>query len=203
MVTARLSRRPWLAVAALAGLVALATGCGIPVQSKPSAIPANHVPFDLLNPSPSTTTTTLPSVTALVPVKVYFLSSTQQLQSADRVVVPPAPLTAVLTTLLAGPTSAEAQRGTTTAIPTDVTVLSATTAGSVVTVNFNDAFEQITGASIELAVAQVVATVAAQNGPTTGVSFEIEGQPTNVPIASGVQVPGPVYVLQFITAPSS
>ena len=41
----------------------------------------------------------------------------------------------------------------------DVAVLSAIPSGSVVTVNFNDAFGQITGADAQLAVAQVVATV--------------------------------------------
>ena len=69
---------------------------------------------------------------------------------------------------------------------------------SLVTVNFNEAFSQISGTSAELAVAQVVATVAAQNGQTTGVIFEIDGQRTSVPIASGASVPGPVYLLQFV-----
>jgi Sporulation and spore germination len=201
VVRARL--RPRRALVVLAGLAVVATGCAIPVQSRPSAVPADHVPFGLLNPSPSTTTTTEPNLSALVPVKVYLISPTQQLQAANRVVVSPAPVTAVLDSLLAGPTSSEAERGTTTAIPTDVTVLSAQTSGSVVTVNFNETFGEITGASTELAVSQVVATVAALNGSTTGVSFEIEGQPTNVPIASGAEVPGPVYVLQFLNLPTS
>jgi len=49
-------------------------------------------------------------------------------------------------------------------------------------------------------VAQVVATIAAQTGPNTGVIFEIEGQHTSVPIASGASVTGPVYILQFLSA---
>ncbi len=77
-------------------------------------------------------------------------------------------------------------------------VLSVTTQGSVVTVNLNEAFGEITGTNTELAVAQVVATVAAESGRTTGVIFQIEGEQTSVPVASGAQVPGPVYVSQFI-----
>ena len=92
-------------------------------------------------------------------------------------------------------------QGITTAIPDNVEVLSATTHGSVVTVNFNWAFGEIFGSSTELAVAQVVATVAVQNGLDAvkiGVLFEIEGEPISVPIASGQQVSGPVTLAQFI-----
>jgi hypothetical protein len=35
----------------------------------------------------------------------------------------------------------------------------------------------------------------------TGVLFEIDGQPTSVPVSSGAQVSGPVYLSQVI--PSS
>jgi hypothetical protein len=72
----------------------------------------------------------------------------------------------------------------------------------VVTVNFNDAFGQITGADAELAVYQIVATVVlAQGKLDTGVLFEIDGAPTSVPVSSGEQVPGPIYLSQVI--PSS
>jgi len=49
----------------------------------------------------------------------------------------------------------------------------------------------------ELAVSQVVFTVATQNGANTGVIFEIDGQRTSVPISSGATVFGPVYYFQF------
>ncbi len=188
---------------AILGLLALAAaGCGIPTQSGPSTIAANHVPFGLLNPQSPVTTTTQPKPSSLVPVKVYFVSPSQQLVGVARVVESPAPLTSVITSMLAGPTKAEAASPTllTTAIPNSVVVLSAgTEAGSnTVVVNFNDAFSQISGTSAELAVAQVVSTVAAQNGLSTGVIFEINGQRTSVPTASGSSVPGPVYLLQYV-----
>jgi hypothetical protein len=189
-------------LAAIAALSLAAAGCAIPTQGGPSAIAPAHVPFGLLDPQPPTTTTTLPSLSSLVPVKIYLLSVNQQLVAVNRVVVSPAPLSSVLTSLLAGPTSSETDNGTTTAIPNDVVVLSAVAQGAIVTVNFNQAFGAITGASTELAVAQVVATIAAQNGPDTGVIFEIDGQSTSVPIASGAQVPGPVYILQFVVTAS-
>ena len=185
-----------------AGVFAL--GCAIPTQSEPVSIAPSKVPFGLLNRHPPTTTTTLPKPSALVPVKVFFLNSNagNQLTQVDRVVSSPAPLTAILTALMAGPTSAEQGSGITTAIPSNVNVLSAsTTSPNVVTVNLSSGFGQIIGSATEEAVGQVVATVATENGATTGVIFEIQGDRVSVPIANGSQVPGPVYLSQLQTPP--
>jgi hypothetical protein len=158
----------------------------------------SKVPFHLLDPHLPTTTTTQPKPSSLLPVKVFFLNSTNGLVPVQRVVAAPAPLTAIITSMLAGPGVAETRQGISTAIPSDVAVLSTTTQGNIVTVNMNDAFGQITGNSIELAVSQIVATIANEIGPTTGVVFEIEGQRTSVPIANGSQVAEPVYLIEFL-----
>ncbi len=181
-------------------LALLAAGCAIPTQGAPSSIPPSRVPFNLLNPHLPTTTTTQPTPSSLVPVKVFFLDSNSRLQPESRVVASPAPLTSIISSMLAGPTTAETASGVFTAIPSDVAVLSTTSQGGVVTVNMNTDFGQINGTSTELAVAQIVATVAAENGLGTGVIFEIEGQRTSVPIANGSQVAGPVYLIEFLSA---
>jgi spore germination protein GerM len=198
-------RRPrWGRLAALAVvmLAVFAAGCAIPTQGSPSSIAASKVPFHLLNPHPPTTTTTTPpKPSSYVGVKVFFLNTTANnaLTPTDRLVSAPAPLTAILTSLVAGPTSGDSAAGLTTAIPSNVTVISASApASNVVTVNFNAAFGQITGTDTELAVAQVVDTVVTEVGLGTGVIFEIAGQRTQVPVANGSQVAGPVYLLQFL-----
>ena len=104
---------------------------------------------------------------------------------------------------MAGPTSGEVASNITSAIPGDVAVLAATTtttaAGSIVTVNMNSAFGEITGTDTELAVGQIVATVAAENGNEHGVLFELDGQRTSVPVANGgSEVEEPVYVIDFL-----
>jgi spore germination protein GerM len=134
----------------------------------------------------------------LVPVTIFLLTAADQLSARARVVYSPAPLTSVITALLSGPTNSESGQKLTTAIPNNVNVISAVASGSTVTVNFNAAFALVTGGATELAVAQVVATVVTQNGLGTGVIIEIDGQRTSVPIASGAEVPGPVYLWQFI-----
>jgi spore germination protein GerM len=159
------------------------------------------VPFNLLDRHPPTTTTTQPK--ALVSVQVFFVnSSTQQLQAEQRYVASPAPLTSIITALLQGPAANETP-GVYTAIPSDVSVLSATPVpDNIVVVNMNAAFGQITGVNAELAVGQIVATVATANGGNTGVEFEIEGQRTQVPIANGSEVSGPVYLIEFLGGPA-
>lgn len=183
----------------LVGVAFLAAGCAIPTQSAPSTMAPSKVPFDLLDPHLPTTTTTQPKPTSLVPVKVFFLNSNSLLTSATRVVAAPAPLSAIITSMLAGPTRTETGQGISTAIPSNVAVISTTTAAGIVTVNMNAAFGAITGNSIELAVAQIVATVSAEVGLNTGVIFEIEGQRTSVPIANGSQVSEPVYLIEFLS----
>jgi hypothetical protein len=187
-----------LAALVVAALALLAAGCAIPTQSAPSTMPSSKVPFDLLNPHPpATTTTTQPKPSSYVAVQVFFLSSSNAFTPVQRFVAAPAPLIAVLGALLEGPSSSDPQ-GTSTAIPSNVKVLSVAMQSGIVTVNMNAAFGAITGNSIEEAVGQIVASVAIDQGNNPGVLFEIDGQRTSVPIANGSQVSGPVYLIEFL-----
>ena len=132
-------------------------------------------------------------------MKVFFVNSaTQVLQPEGRVVQLPAARVDPRLLDRRAVSGRGDERGD-TAIPDNVAVISAVPQGNVVTVNLNSAFGQITGSNTELAVGQIVATVTAATGPSTGVLFEINGQHTDVPIANGSQVPGPVYALEFVT----
>jgi spore germination protein GerM len=184
--------------AVLVGGLALAA-CGIPTQQQPSSISPSRVPLGLANRSDTDTSTTQPNPKSQVEVTIYFLDSNNRLIPVKRFVQVPAPLSSTITSMLAGPTQTEEDDLVYSAIPGDVTVLNQPTVqGGVVTVNFNDAFGEIAGSDAELAVAQVVATVVAQTKPAIGVLFEIDGQPTSVPISSGAQVSGPVFLWQVI-----
>ena len=184
-------------------IAVFAAGCAIPTQGSPNPIAASKVPFHLLDPQPPTTTTTQPKPSSYVGVKVFFLNANANnaLTPVDRLVSAPAPLQTSSPRSWPGRRAATRPPGSRTAIPSDVTVLSAsTTAPNVVTVNFGTAFAQITGTATEQAVAQAVSTVANEVGLGTGVIFEIAGQRTSVPIANGSLVAGPVYLLQFFNA---
>ncbi len=187
-------------VAAIVALCVGLSGCAIPTQSSPQAIPPSKVPSDLLNPHLPTTTTTQLNPASYVQVKVFLLDTNNQFQPESRFVQTPAPLKAVLGILMEGPLASETAEGVTTALPHDVAVLSVTSqSNNVVTVNMNSAFGQISD-NPELAVGQIVATVVGQLGLAAGVFFEINGQHTQVPIANGSEVAGPVYLNQVIPA---
>jgi hypothetical protein len=189
-------RRHRLFGVVVAGL--LAAGCGIPTQQQPVAISPDRVPLGLVSPTLPNTATTQPNPKSEVNVTIYLLQGpTNALVARQRVVQTPAPLKSILTSLMAGPEVAETADGISTAIPNTVNVLSVIKRGSIVTVNLDTTFGEITGSDTELAVAQVVATVAAQNGANTGVLFQIDYGPISVPIASGALVPGPVTLSQF------
>jgi hypothetical protein len=173
-------------------------GCAIPTQRLPSAIPPGHVPFGLLNHHLPATTTTQSK--ASVPVKIFLVGANHRLVELTRVVQIPAPLKSVIIQLLGGPSQKDEAARISTAIPNGVSVISATLSKDppLATVNFNQNFGEILGSATELAVAQVVFTVVTQTNLTTGVVFEIGGQVISVPVASGQQVPGPVFLSQFL-----
>jgi len=182
----------------LSAFALVLTGCAIPTQSSPSTMSPSKVPFGLLDPHPPTTTTTQPK--PYVPATVFFLNASGHLTPAVRYVAAPAPLDAILRAMLDGPSASETVQGITTAIPSDVEVLSVLPPqNNIVTVNMNTAFGTITGNNTELAVAQIVTTIVTATGVNTGVLFQIDGQHTSVPIANGSQVNTPVYLLDFLS----
>jgi hypothetical protein len=166
-------------------------GCGVPVDKQPTALSRSGIPFNLLGVSaPTTTSTTAPSPIE-VPVRIFLVGPTGHLAPVARDVPVSAPdLATVLSALLVGPTDAEATDGLQSALPAQTTVLGATIApgGGVATVNLGGPFGQLVGPPQIEAVAQVVFTASALPG-VTGVAFQLAGQPVDVPVASGAQVP--------------
>jgi hypothetical protein len=207
--TRRTGRRA-RAVAALALSAGALAGCGVAVSSGPVALPKSQVPNGLLSPN-SPPAPAHDSATS-VPVQVYLLGPADDVEAVQRSVPKPtqilnvpAQLKVVLDRLLAGPTPDEAAQGYSTAIPAQTAVLSTSVAsgnnGVVVTVNFNDVFGLVSGSAQVLAGEQVVLTVVGQiPGYTTGVLFQIDGVPTDIPVprANGALVPGPVTVLDYL-----
>jgi len=177
--------------------------CGVPV-SAPKPIDHDQVPFALLSPTPPTTTSTTSPSKALVPVSIWLIAANQEPVRVARAVPVPATLQAVIEALVGGPSAQDVAAGYSTALPSSLRVLSATTSTSagqsVAVVDFGSGFGLISGSEQVQAVSQVVFTVATYESLTTGVLFEIDGAPIPVPLASGAVVPGPVYAYQFVPA---
>jgi spore germination protein GerM len=123
--------------------------------------------------------------------RIYLVSGTQVVPVQRRVRTP-VTLTEVLATLLEGPTTLESRFGLQTFLSGSSTKVTATVTGGIATVDFFSANPlQVVGPDQAVAIAQVVFTATEQPG-VTGVRFEIDGKPIEVPSANGVQVPGPV-----------
>jgi hypothetical protein len=184
----------------LAVLALLVASCGVPTGGAPHAVSRSQVPGGLLSPAHITVPTTTPPQND-VPVNIFLIASDTTLRSVVREVPFPAVLSRVLAALTAGPTQGEILRGLGTAIPPGTHVLSTTVQHGVATVNLSSPFGQTSGEAQVQAVSQVVLTVAADTTPATGVAFEVDGEPIEVPVGSGQQVPGPVYAWAYLPAP--
>ena len=173
--------RPIRAVGLVVAAVLLAA-CGVPTSDRARSVPDHQVPFHLLSPTTSSTTTTQPA--AAYVTEPIFLARDASIVEVHRDVVVPAGLTDVLDALVAGPTASETSQGITTALPSSLKVLDTTTEGARVTLDLSDRFGQITGEAETTAVAQIVLTATSQPG-VTEVLFSIAGRPISVPTRTG------------------
>ena len=131
-----------------------------------------------VDPHPPTTTTTQPNA-RVTGAGEGVLPRRRQTScvEAPRVVASPAPLPPSSPSLLVGPdASGDGQRHHHRHPEQRRGARRATTAGQLVTVNFNSAFGEITGTDTELAVGQIVATVANENGLGTGRGLRDRGR---------------------------
>ena len=187
-----MSRRLW--VSCVLGAALLLSSCGVPTSDGARAVPDHQVPFHLLSPTTSSTTTTQPAA-AYVTEPIYLARDAKIVEVHRDVVVPAGP-TDVLDALFAGPTASETSQGLTSALPTGLKILETTTEGSRVTLDLSADFGQITGEAETTAVAQIVLTATSQPG-VAEILFSIAGRPISVPTPTGVTTADPVTASDY------
>ncbi len=178
-----------LVVLALAGCA-----CGVPTSGSPRALGQNDVPQ--LAP----TTTTAPAALSDLPFTVVWLTSSNATAALVRYAPEQANrLANALNVLLEGPPAAYF-----TAIPiatrlNGVTPNAAVGQASVqsepITVDLSNSFQESSGLDELLAVEQVVFTIACnlpQAVPHLLISFEVDGNPLQVPVLNNTTVARPV-----------
>jgi spore germination protein GerM len=186
-------------VSSLVGLGALALGgCGVPVGGAPTVIANNQINPSALAPPP----TTLPQGTTTF----IYLVAESGTPTPVPVLVPPDQCTsyqALLTRLVQGPNQDQETDGFFSAIPGGTVVLAVTprTVGDKppsgpIVVDFNNSFADVAGTEQVLAVEQIVHTIDVLDAGAE-VLFEIDGQPIEVPLQNGAQVPRPVSALDY------
>jgi spore germination protein GerM len=179
------------------GAVAL-SACGVPIGGAPTVIANSQVNPSALGPPPTTPQQGTPTYIYLVaqsgtPTPVIRLVPPQLCTNYEE----------LLSRLAAGPDPDEEDDGVYSAIPAGTEVLSVTphnvgtkpTSGPI-TVDFSDSFGDVGGSEQVLAVEQIVHTIAVLNAQAQ-VLFEIEGQPIEVPVGTGAQVPRAVSTADY------
>ncbi|PWU48403.1 hypothetical protein DLJ47_28390 [Micromonospora sp. S4605] len=169
--------RPGRRAAALATLILLLAGCGVPVEDAPRTVPAPRGPF----PSAASGEATSPA--GRVAEVLCFVRDDRLVPVERRLDAAPT-ADAQLAHLLAGPSAAERDRGLTSSLPGAVGGAAVRIAGTHAEVEV-DAVDDEAGRSDEvLAFGQLVCTLTARADVET-VSFLRRGQPLGVPRADG------------------
>lgn len=183
-----------LTTAVLVGVVGLA-GCGMGSQSSAVAIPSAQVPFDLLSPAPNGGGgSRAPTAEAVI---LYFLKA-GRLVAVARELPAPAAVDARLSALAAGPTTAEAAEGLSSAVSAPGSAPTGLITFNQMTVNLTPSFEQLATRDQVEALAQLVYTATAIPG-ITAVAFRIDDKPVAVPRDDNSTTAGPVTRLDYRT----
>lgn len=163
------------------GLLVVATACGIPIQSEPELLTIE------VEAPPSIEEPTLEDLTA---VSMYLVRD-EGLVHVTRDLSSSVDLEGVIASLLEGVTPPEERSSLRTSIPAGTKVWESTTEGSLLRLNLSGEFAAVGGEEELLAVAQIVLTATSFEG-IESVAFELDGVPTDVPVASGALSQQPV-----------
>lgn len=159
-------------------LCLVAVGCGVSSDAAPRDIPPKDVPFALVAATPTDTPT------AGGDTGQIFLVGPERLAAVGRELSPRDDALVAISTLLQGPTAAEAAQGLRTAIPSGTRLLAADLRDGVLTIDLSKDFLVVQLSEQRTAVAQLVFTATATPN-VLSVLFAIEGTLKEVPVDDG------------------
>lgn len=169
--------------------------CGVPKDANPRQIDAKNVPFDLLAPTSSSTSTSVVAVGPTGKVTIFLATSDGRLTPVTRDVEAPASLRKALTSLLAGPSGSEANLHTAITSETKLLHLRGPVDG-LVTIDLSRSMLDMTGRQQILALAQVVYTATAYPD-VERVLFQFDGESREVPNGDGTLTSTPLGRLSY------
>ena len=182
-------------VATAMALLLVATGCGLSVEDEPRELAADDVPGDLLTPrSTTTTSTTTPAVTRTI--AIHLVDSDGRLASVDRQLPDPVTVVDLIRSLLEGATDEESERGLRSVIASATQLLDSQRRDRTVVLNFSADFAIPQGEGGITSIAQVVFTATELEG-ISGVTFQLDGVPTEVPRGDGTLTSDPLFRSDF------
>ena len=178
--------RRLLIAAGAAAMAASIAGCGVGTQSKAQDIDRSAVPFALLAPA-STSTSTVASRTSVT----VFFEGPNGLVPVERQVTGRATLSAALDKLASGPSAADSAAALQSPASTVTPLALKRVEAGVAWIWVPATFAQLGGQDQIIAAAQIVYTATAAPG-ITGVMLLVNGQRSDVPVADGTLKQGPL-----------
>ena len=169
--------------------VVMAAACGIPTADSPEVASEDDVPFGLLAPAVTTTSTTAPPENPSAAVSLCLYQG-ENLVTIGRELSGVA-LFDSLQALERQTSRAEREQGLETAIPSPDTIRSASVVAGVARVDLAASFAALPAAEQLRVVAQVVCTATSRPG-VGQVLFTLEGAPIDVPRGDGSLAAGAV-----------
>ena len=172
-------RRPVAVVALGSALVLLVTssGCGIAAQSDAEPIPADDVPFGLLDEQQT------PATSRTGQEVEIFMVAGERVAPVRRFLPAGPDLDEIADSLAAGPTEAERSLGLSSSLPTGQ-LGSVTSARGVALVDLRASFADLRPRDQSLAIAQLVFTLTGRPG-IGRVSITLDGEAIEVPRGDG------------------
>lgn len=167
--------------------VALAGGCGVPVDEEPRDLGGPRPPSGSSRPAPDGFGTAVEWL--------YMVRDGALVRVIRRVSVPPTPLQ-MLDDLLRGPTRSEQEDGLATALST-MRIEGMTVVQRRATVVVGERSADGTRNDEMLAYGQIVCTLTSQGAEVGTVSFVSEGRPLGVPRGDGSLYTGPLTVADY------
>lgn len=165
-------------------LVALGAACGVPEDDEPRTIATDNIPFQLLAPATSTTSTVVDD-RRQTGIGIYLVTPDGALVQRPRTISGAPSVAKAMDVLLEGPNADEAAANLTTVVATGTELLGFEgPVEGLVTVDLSSEFLQVTGPRQIQAIAQVVFTLVDVPG-VQKVLFRFEGERSEVPDGNG------------------
>lgn len=169
-------------MAGAAVLVLAAVGCGIHPSEQATFQPDERVPFALLEPTTTSTSTVTPADAVLA--QLCLIDDTGAVRPLPRRVPAGFEIVDLAKAIARGPSPEERQAGWTTALPSPELVATVTVGGGVADVDLTESFTSMPTDDQLKAVTQLVCTLTGQPG-VGQVQFTVSGSPVAVPRGDG------------------
>ncbi|MGD2042630.1 MAG: GerMN domain-containing protein [Acidimicrobiia bacterium] len=170
----------------LALLAVLLVSCGIPLDAEPETV---NVDVDGAPDVPG------PFPGDLAAVSLYLVSD-ETLVRVTRDLPETADLESILASLFAGVTEPEARSNLRSSIPAGTEVIGIESEQNLARIDLSSEFAAVGGEEEILAVAQIVLTATSIDGIDL-VAFQLEGVPTDAPVANGALSIEPVEAADY------